>query len=43
MGLRTFMIAMTVALFAIPGLATAQNPYKIPLSLDYYRVQCGIL
>jgi hypothetical protein len=36
-----------VALFAIPGLATAQNPPsekdKIPLSLDYYRVQCGIL
>jgi hypothetical protein len=47
MGLRTFAIATTVALFAIPGLATAQNPSsekdKIPLSLDYYRVQCGIL
>jgi hypothetical protein len=47
MGLQTFMIAMTVALFAIPGLATAQNPSserdKIPLGLDYYRVQCGIL
>jgi hypothetical protein len=42
-----FTIAMTVALFAIPGLATAQNPPserdKVPLGLDYYRVQCGIL